>query len=63
MHNTYAYYFILYFFGHPQLLQPGIKPVLPAVEAHSLNHWTTRKSWVHTTPASSPSAQVLSCLL
>jgi len=30
---------------------------------HIVNHWTTRKSWVHTTPASSPSAQVLSCLL
>ena len=23
--------------------QPGIKPVPPAVEAHSLNHWTTRE--------------------
>ena len=24
--------------------QPGIKPMPPALEAHSLNYWTTRKS-------------------
>ena len=29
--------------------QPGIEPVLPAVEAWSPNHWTTRE--VHHSPA------------
>ena len=48
---------------HAELPQPGIKPVPPAVEAHSLNQWTTRNSWVHATPASSPSTQLLSCSL
>ena len=30
--------------GHAELMQPGIKPMLPAVEAESLNHWTTRET-------------------
>ena len=41
---------LFFFLFRPQLTafgisvpQPGIKPGTPAVEAHSLNHWTTRK--------------------
>ena len=34
-----------YFFGrtvqHAELTQPGVEPVFPAVEAQSLNHWST----------------------
>ena len=40
----------LFFFFWPRYVacgilvpQPGIKPVPPAVEARSLNHWTTRE--------------------
>ena len=41
--------FLLFFFVHCAackilVLQPGIKPASPAVEAWSLNHWTTGKS-------------------
>ena len=39
-----------FFFGHTAqhvgilVPQPGIEPVPPAVEAWSLNHWTTREA-------------------
>ena len=40
-------HFSLFFFGLPMpyavLLQSGIDPVPPALEAWSLNHWTTRE--------------------
>ena len=39
------FHFILTLWHSMQdLPQPGIKPVPPAVETPSLNHWTTRKS-------------------
>ena len=39
---------LLCFFGHTKacgilVLQPGIKPMPPVLEAWSLNHWTTRE--------------------
>ena len=44
---------LFFFFGHimwyVELSQPRIKPVPPAVEVESLNHWTTRE-----VPQSSP---------
>ena len=44
----YHWYFtFLFFFGcaarHVELPWPGIEPMPPAVEAQSLNHWTTRE--------------------
>ena len=40
-------YCLKFFLGHTvryvELPQPGIEPVPPAVEAQSLNHWTTRE--------------------
>ena len=42
--------YFLFFFGcavsirYLSSLGPGIKPMPPAVEAWSLNHWTARKS-------------------
>ena len=29
--------------GKPLVRRPGIKPLSPALEVQSLNHWTTRK--------------------
>ena len=46
------FFFLIYFifralFGHTtwhaDLTQPGMQTVPPAVEARSLNHWTTRE--------------------
>ena len=39
---------LLFFFGHHVacgilVLQPGIEPMPPALEAWSLNHWTARE--------------------
>ena len=41
-----CFFFFFFLFGRAmQILapQPGIKPTPPAVEAQSLNHWTTRE--------------------
>ena len=35
-------FFFFHTTQHEALLQPGIKSEPPAVEAQSLNHWTTR---------------------
>ena len=30
-----------------ELPQPGVEPMLPAVEAWNLNHWTDRELQIH----------------
>ena len=53
MHIKVTYWAHFFFFGctvqHAELPLPEIEPAPPAVEAWSLNHWTTGKVlyWVH----------------
>ena len=47
-HISTLFYYFIFIFGHTAawgtlVAQPGIKPTLPALEAQSLNHWTTRE--------------------
>ena len=41
--NRISPFVCLFVFCCPDLSQPGIGPVPPAVEAQSLNHWTARE--------------------
>ena len=43
--TNYLFTYSLHHAAHKILVpQPGIKPVSPAVEAQTLNHWTTREA-------------------
>ena len=43
-HSPFIYHFLLAESHRIEVLvpQPGLKPMPPAVEVQSLNHWTTR---------------------
>ena len=53
-HSPFIYHFLLAESHRIEVLvpQPGIKPMPPAVEVQSLNHWTSREVpllWFHFT--------------
>ena len=55
--------FFFFFFAYHEacrilVLYPGMEPMTPAVEAHSLNHWTTREIPTE----GSESSKVTNCL-